>query len=403
MINLHLSVEDEPVVGSDATMPVVILTAFTNGTSARFFRRVGQYNEEISSPIEVQNGVAVYRDRTPIQKALLRYTAVNNSLEQSNTVDIVVPRNWSLTRPTLSGDIRLGNLVLNTVDERGTVWTLSDIDGWWNLPEVEIPIQRRGPEDDGAYAESGRFIERSLILSGVFLPQSADLLPDARTRLLSQLDARRETVLRVDESPPRQLSVRPSGKTRINTVRSSGLTEFAIELVAADPVKLSVDESVVTLTPRGTIALSNGRVYPASPAGRLYDRDYLAPEELVEEVLDTSESELVNLGNYPTCPTVTFKGPVSNPQIRLVGNEELGISDQIIQLNMSLVDGDSVEIDIKNHTVILNKTISRRGAMDYASTWFQLQPGRNTVRYTATATPNNTTTAQVSMRSAWIG
>jgi hypothetical protein len=195
------------------------------------------------------------------------------------------------------------------------------------------------------------------------------------------------------------MNVRLSGKTRVDTIRSSGLSQFAVELVAADPVKYSIDTTTVSLAPGVAPDLPQiGRVYP-----RTGDRDYLTDAQEVVGPANLFEAELVNVGDYSTPPTITITGPVTNPQIELVGNDDIGIPSEFISVVITLIVGDSLEINTKNRTVVLNGFATRRGAMTATSSWFRIKPGLNTVRYTALTAPGNTSRAVVSMRSAWIG
>jgi len=70
------------------------------------------------------------------------YEDVNNisAPVQSEENRIVNKGLTSLPRPYISGlklnaDVSLGSLQLNTIDSNENVWVVTDIDGWWNLPE----------------------------------------------------------------------------------------------------------------------------------------------------------------------------------------------------------------------------------------------------------------------------
>jgi hypothetical protein len=163
MIKLTLSVNDASTS--------VTLSARTDEAYVDFYRRVGLTGEQvIATQVAVTNGFAVFIDAAPPQKTLLTYFAVDSNHERSRGAEAVVPTSWQLARPALGGDIRIGDLVLNTIDDLGTVWTCSDIDGWWTLPESEIPSQQRAREEDGSYDDNGRYLARDLTLTGVFLP-----------------------------------------------------------------------------------------------------------------------------------------------------------------------------------------------------------------------------------------
>jgi len=151
--------------------------------------------------------------------------------------------------PKLAGDIRVlltdnSFLTLNTVDSDGLVWIVSDIEGWWNLSELEIPDIQRG-FGDGSFDVSGRRLARTLTLNGSILIQSNDRATiaarsqSARAQLLSAFDLiKRGTWLIVDEDEYKRASfVRLSGLPNISTVNSKGRIDFSIGLKASDPIK----------------------------------------------------------------------------------------------------------------------------------------------------------------------
>lgn len=401
MIKLSIVVND----GSRS----VTLSGRTDGTYVDFLRRIGQTDESvIATRVPVVAGVATFTDSAPPEKTLLTYFAVDSEFERTTGAPCVVPSTWQLTRPALAGDIQLGDMVFNTIDDLGTVWTVSDIEGWWTVPEADVPIVNRSREEDGSYDDDGRYLARELTFSGVFLPRSGDMVELSRARLIEQLDAVRKTVtLRVNETPPRQMSVRLSGKTVINTVRQSGLTEFSFDLRAADPIKYSVTE----MTQPGDAA-AIARIGSGVPSGgRSYPRNYdIATDNLREYGIagTVNQVQIFNEGNYVTPPVITFTGPVTNPRVELISWVGKSASEPTEEMNflLALQAGEYLEIDVKEKTVLLNGAkgvSSRRGTMTFPSDWFYLRPGTNLLRYTAQSAPGNTTTMTVSALSAWLG
>lgn len=397
MIQLQIAVQD--------AARSVLLTARSDTDAVDFYRRIGQSAEVIIAlDVPVVDGVATYIDPTPPEKTLLTYFAVDAAQERSRGASGVVPSTWQLQRPVLAGDIQFGNLVLNTIDDLGTIWTVSDIEGWWSIPDAEVPSARRPRDEDGSYDDSGRYLAREFMLSGVFLPRSPDLLEASRARLVKQLDAVRRTVeLRVDETPPRRMEVRLAGRTSINTVRQSGLTEFVIQLRAADPVKYALERMS---PPGGTEAAAVGAGTSSGP--RAYPRSYDTSTDNLREygVQGTPNFlSIVNEGNYNSPPIITISGPVTNPRIELADwdgkdpdepTEEMGFL-------ITLQQGEYLEINVKEKTVLLNGSVSRRGTMTFASDWFFLRPGTSTLRYTALTAPTNTTSIAIEAYSAWLG
>lgn len=142
-----------------------------------------------------------------------------------------------LTGAELNADISLGSLVLNTVDEDGVLWVVTEVDGWWNLPTPNMPTVDRGFAD-GTYDVRGRFESRAITLKGVILPPDRTKLPAARAKLLEAANlVYRGDWLRLDEGPVKACWVRLIGQPVIDTVNPRGRTEFSLQFRASDPVK----------------------------------------------------------------------------------------------------------------------------------------------------------------------
>lgn len=137
----------------------------------------------------------------------------------------------------LKADVQLGELVLNTIDENGVVWVVTDIKGWWGHPEPEMKDVPRG-WGDGSYDVRGRWAARDLTLEGVFLPPDVSYVPAARNKLIEATSlVYTNAWLYVDEVPTKASKVRLSGRPDIETVNPRGRTEFSIGLRAPDPIK----------------------------------------------------------------------------------------------------------------------------------------------------------------------
>jgi hypothetical protein len=143
-----------------------------------------------------------------------------------------------LTGMKLKADIRLGDFVFNRIDEYGVVWVISNVEGWWNLPQVDMQDLSRG-WGDGSYTTYGRYGSRQLTLTGSFILQDTDTqLEAARGRLIEAINlVKKDAWLILNEDTPKALKVRISGTPEISTVNPRGKTDFSIGLVSADPIK----------------------------------------------------------------------------------------------------------------------------------------------------------------------
>jgi hypothetical protein len=157
-----------------------------------------------------------------------------NKLVNTALTPVPIP---NITGMQLNADIAIADLVLNTIDEDGTVWVCTEIDGWWTSAQPEVPDINRGTED-GSYDISGRYAARQITLSGVFVPQDPANISIARDKLIRAVNlVRKSAWLRTGEKPTRASKVWLVGQPQIQTVNARGRTEFSIPLRAPDPVK----------------------------------------------------------------------------------------------------------------------------------------------------------------------
>ena len=172
---------------------------------------------------------------------------VFNQREENNTVDrglIPLPQPH-LTGMKLQGDIALGEFLFNTIDQYGVVWVVTDIEGWWQHPEPDMPDIPRG-FGDGSYDIKGRYQARIVTLTGSFLTPSPSLVEAARDRLIAATNlVYRGAWLKtgIESDNKRSSFVRLSGAPSIQTVTARGRTDFSIGLKAADPIKYAWNDS----------------------------------------------------------------------------------------------------------------------------------------------------------------
>ena len=144
----------------------------------------------------------------------------------------------------LKADIRLGDFVFNRIDEYGVVWVVTDIDGWSNLPDVQMQDFPRG-WGDGSFTSYGRFGARQITITGSFLVQDADTQLDAaRERFIEAVNlVKKDAWLIMNEGTPKAVKVRLSASPDLKTTNARGRTDFSIGLVAADPIKYKWDDA----------------------------------------------------------------------------------------------------------------------------------------------------------------
>ena len=155
-----------------------------------------------------------------------------------------------------------------------------------------------------------------------------------------------------------------------------------MEFLASDPIRYAFDESSVTV-PEADI--SGGLLVPADvPA-------------LVGVSGDSGLRVANNVGDYETWPTLEITAPAgaTNPRIENV------TTGDILRLDIALAAGDVLTITTnpRRRSVLLNGSTDRYNAVDPTSSFFALQPGGNTLRYSATGAGGSTLVA--SWRAAY--
>jgi hypothetical protein len=186
-----------------------------------------------------------YFDNVKLQKVVTSYDQTqetditNDGMRQLLEGDIDTKP--YITGLKLEGDIVINGLVLNTIDENKVVWVCTDIEGWWNLPDPEIPDIPRGL-DDGSYDVRGRWKARDLVLKGSILPPTPAYGVAARQTLIEALAlVYTGGWLLVNEGTVKSAYVRLYGKPTLENVNARGRIDFTLPLRSVDPVKYSWD------------------------------------------------------------------------------------------------------------------------------------------------------------------
>jgi hypothetical protein len=165
-----------------------------------------------------------------------------------------------------------------------------------------------------------------------------------------------------------------------------GVVDVQMQWSCPDGVEFSAEtaQTVVTLQ---TALATGGRLYPLT-----FPRTYPAQT-------GTGVAVITNAGTVPSAPVVRVFGPCTGP---IVTNETTG---QVIAMSgFTLGSTDYVEIDMAAKTVQLRGEpggdANRRSRVTTAG-WWQLEPGANTIRFTA---ESGTVPAQclVLSQDAWI-
>lgn len=370
-------------------------------------------------------------------------SAVNNTLRRVPTPHI--------TGMELAGDIMINGLLLNTVDENGIVWVCTELKGWWDLPDPEIPDLTRGL-DDGSYDVRGRYTARNMTLEGSILVPSRDFTPAARSKLVDAIDlVHTGGWLYVDEDPTKAAYVRLSGRPTIDVVNPRGRINFSIGLRAANPVKFKWNWNDVngyqttTVTNGGSATITNdgnidvpmvlnltggsaGLTAPItitntttnqalkivkSLRGSTYSKNISLSERTGNVATLTStghgflEGDVVTIAGITTTGrtvlnqvSVTLSSVTANT-ISYISTTSGTLTSLATNGTITLVSGDSLEIDTYNKSALFNSSGDiARSYIDAMVGWTTLKPGINTITF---ADSGGITDLTIKHRSGWIG
>jgi hypothetical protein len=296
----------------------------------------------------------------------------------------------------LKGDIAIYNtdtqeeLTLNTIDDNDVVWVVSNIEGWWTLPENELPDLPRG-WGDGSYDAIGRWSNRIITLDGSFLPQRPEDAYAARAKLIDFLSPLVKTqgagYLIVDEPGPtgvirKSAKVRLSGPPIISSTLARGRHDFSVGLKAVDPIKYEFVSVGQTPDPDG------------------YDT------KVIDATTDW-EGEIVNKGNVPVpvifeISSLTSINPQEPPTITRSEDGPPGIIilEEVSSNSRLEIDTYNREVLEVDYSPVKPEVTNARSKASVLIDWIYLQPGENTIVLTGFPSGASCT---VYFKSGWIG
>lgn len=162
------------------------------------------------------------------------------------------------------------------------------------------------------------------------------------------------------------------------SLRRIGSCDYQIQIVCEDP-RIYSPNIVSTQIVLGSTVIS-GRGYNKS-----FNYGYGTPST-------GNQATLILSGNRSQPGIIRIYGPITNPSI-ICGNTTM-------TFNLTIDNGDYIEINLNNRTVKLNGTAGRRNKMTLSGNWFLLQPGPNTIALSGASTLSGTTKLTVSANEA---
>lgn len=260
----------------------------------------------------------------------------------------------------LNADVSLNGLTLNTIDAYGTKWLVTDIDGWWTLPEPEIPDYPRAVSD-GSYETTGRYKSRVFTLTASAIPGTGVTAKDIRTQIMQACNLTRSVGWFITHEPDysRGSRVVLSGAPLITT-KQNGITTFSVGLRAPDPIKYSL----------------NGGTVPG-----------------YYSVTTSGTTTVTNAGDYSVEPIIQWTGPSSTTAT--VTNSTTGRVMQIATA-FPIPGGTTLTIDCLAKSVVIGTARNKRYYLKWDSDWLDLAPGDNTI------TLSGGSSIEVQYRHGWI-
>ena len=246
---------------------------------------------------------------------------------------------------SVPGHVQFGELLLGP----GTPYRWQSLTGWEDSPGLDSGSVARS---DAHGAIPGRLLAqpRTITVDGLVLRAEPGAVGTIARRLAAATtltDAEQPLVVRLDDSPP-LLSWARCIRRSIPVTRGYAIgvvTGGALQFEASDPRRYAVvEQHVATRLPMPEPGLD---WHPTPGPERLdWPLDFGAPGS-------TGALVVVNDGDAPAHPVITFRGPVALPSLT-----NLGTGDRI-EYDLALAADDELPVDTAAGTVTLNGTASR--------------------------------------------
>lgn len=306
--------------------------------------------------------------------------------------------------PYLSGlklaeDIEINGLKLNRLDtENNVVWVMTELEGWWNLPEPEMPELTRG-WGDGSYDAIGRYTDRLITLEGSFIPTDPTSVANARTQLLQAINLVKTqdgAWLKVDEpGGTRAANVRLSGRPEIVSVGARGRHDFSIGLKAADPIKYEWYDA----SPDGDGTRSN--TISSGGSANVWNYGETAVPVIIEITGEITAE--------PSTPA-TILNSTTGQAIEIVASTRWEDEGDVFTIS------ETLQIDTLEREVLLvtdsvenadpsqtSQTVtSGRAKISVLAGWIYLEPGKNQIEFEDTSNLSSTAECKIIYRSGWL-
>ncbi len=279
--------------------------------------------------------------------------------------------------PTL---VQVGDVTFGQSDIDGTEWHVGNLTGWDDTPEV-VSQKTQRVSTHGVHLGPQTFGARTLTLDGWIVARTTTLRQTALQQLHRSLPVNGLAVIRVSDPPERYVQARLDGPLKATRIGRCCYS-IQIPLVAPDPRKYGFNPDPVEI---GLPQYEGGVDLPTSLPASLPVR------------ISGGAGEAANTGDMDAPWIAHIAGPVGNPVIEAVD------LDRRMAINIDLGVGETLDLDSRARTVVLNGAASRAGLITRGSSWFDLPAeSTTTIRYSSTTfVPGATPGLLFTPLSAW--
>lgn len=259
------------------------------------------------------------------------------------------------------GDFDLPELSFNGTDDAGVQWLVEKVEGW-DTTDAELPLD--ASPGDGGWFGPGRRPSKVLTLTGAFRAScraDADAA-ESRFRVAAAVTDRTQVLWQDRGGRARQMQVRQSGPCIVDPVPGQPrVRRFSVVLTAADPYRYAAGAAglvTVELLPQSTTG--GGLVFPLA-----------FPMDLAGAT-NRSWATVDNPGDTPVHPDLRVEGP-----LRTGVRVEQVTTAEFFGITGDLPGGVAATSQFRYSNLLIDQ-VSARGRREPGSTYWQVQPGRNT-------------------------
>lgn len=277
--------------------------------------------------------------------------------------------------------IALGDLLMNWVDEDGTVWAVEDNPAWLGSPGSTADFSQRAGAD-GVTSSEGFLQAKTMPMKGRIRAATASGLSLAIDRLNEAVSVKPFDLMVSESGRVRHMRVQRQDEILTSTPRgSSTVADFSIQLKAKDPRKFG---DLITVSTR----------LPFSSGGRRRPSTYPV---IWNGVSGTGRIRINNPGNTQSPVWLRIDGPIPAGGWTITHQGKKRVLS--FATTLALAAGEFVTVDMDRKEVLAQGQAPRSGYVTSRG-WFALDPGANDIAFSA-AEYSPTASLTLTTKPAW--